>query len=1010
MLRTSLAGRLALHGSILRGFAFRQPARPRRRASDDRSIRLASHSRLAFLAFVVGITAWTAPVMAVERIVTIGDSWAFLIANGSPGTVPPVSGYGNAMQTMLNTYHPGVTVANEAFGGGTAAQHATMLADITARINAHPTADIVWLSSGGNDMLLGQLAGGYYNTMSPEQKGALYSAIGANVNTVVNHILSIRPDLQVVIEGYDYINVWDTVTGQAGDTVRFNLGIGKSGVPLVDLAQNQTLNQAFRDMEQQKVALADASRRVHHIWNYGLNSSVAGYSGYFGTVPGQGFYPPDLWPDLPVRASLMGASDPIHLNTQGYVNLSVRAEQAYFGTALQAASLTTNRTTLDFGNVLVGASGSQSVAANNAGPNFTKVKDLTFPAASGEFSGASQAFQPLFQDPTLGSDTAVKSYGYAPTNRGTDTLALTVSSDSGSRSLTLSGRGVAPVNHVTTASAPLTRIGASSTASVQVQNIGDGNTSGLGEISNLHGTLSGPSGNAAFAGAGAAVSLADGASQTVNYAFSPTSHGPASSSVTAAFTNGNSAGTNAAESITVTLQGTGVGPVYQASAAMVGFGQRSLGSTSSLPFSLANVTTDANAGNAALTDLTILSATFSGSDASLFSLGSFVSGAVLHQGTVNNFTIGFNAAGALGAKSALLTFVTDQGAALGTSGQSFTVQLSGQVVAPSGPLLSVTSLGSQQVLNFDSQGHASLLAGADAGIFSPLGAVHRAAGDLIVADTLTNRLLKVDAAGQVSTLAGLADGVVSPTGLALAPGDVIRTANYLAGTITSHNAAGQGTVLADATDGVNQPFDVAVDSLGNTFVANLGSRQILRIDPQGSASVFADAVDGLFSPLAVAVDPQGNVFVADVLTNTIWKFDPQGHGAVFADATDGVVSPTDLAIDAGGNVYEVNYLANTIRKFDPLGNGVLFADASDGLDQPWGISLFSNNGLAEGGARFAAVPEPSAWVLAVLGCLALAVVRRRKTNHKGTKDTKVHKVGKRESGTRSRGEGEIEAG
>lgn len=918
-----------------------------------------------------GLSLVASTSAAVERIVTIGDSWAYLIASGAPGSLPPAPGYGNAMQTMLNTFHPGVTVANEAFGGGTAAQHATQLADITNRINAHPAADIVWLSTGGNDMLLGQLGGGYSNTLSPEQKAALYGAIGANVNTVVNHILSIRPDIQVVIEGYDYINVWDTVSGSAGDTIRFNLGIGKTGIPLLDLTQNQTLNQGFRDMEQQKVAIANASSRVHHIWNYGLNSSVAGYSGYFGTVPGQGFYPPDLWPDLPVRASLMGNSDPIHLNTQGYVNLSVRAEQAFFNTALQSASLATNTTTLDFGAVLVGASGLQSVTASNAGPNFTKVKNLAMPSASGEFTGAAENFNPLFKDPTLGSDTAVKQYGYTPTSRGTDNLALSIASDSGSRPLNLTGRGVAPVNQVAAVAAPLTRIGTTSQASVNVQNTGDGNQSGLGTASNLNGNLGSPIGDAAFSGGGAAISLADGAQQAVAYTFSPTAHGAASASVTAAFANGDAAGTNLPQNVAVTLQGTGVGPMFQASAGMIDFGQRVLGNSGNLPLTLSNVTPDPNQGNAALTNLTVLSATISGSDAGLFSLTAFNPGMVLSQGGLANLSVEFSAAGALGVKTAMLTLQTDQGAALGGMGQAFTIQLGGQVVAPTAPLLSVTSLGSRQVLNFDAAGQATVLADSADGLFAPLGAVRDSNGDLIVADTLVSKLFKIDDTGAVATLATLADGVVAPTGLALDGVGQVLAANYLGDSVTAHAANGQDMVLADAADGVNHPFDVAVDSLGNTFIANLDARQILKVDSVGNVSVFANADDGLFTPVAVAVDGQGNVFVADVLTNTIRKFDPLGNGQVFADFSDGVVSPTDLAIDSVGNVYEVNYLANTIRKFDPLGNGVLFADASDGLNQPWGISLNPD------GPAPAPVPEPATWVLMAMGVAMLHAARRR---------------------------------
>ncbi|MBX7074158.1 MAG: PKD domain-containing protein [Pirellulales bacterium] len=380
-------------------------------------------------------------------IITIGDSWAWLIAANAPGSAPPAPGFNNSLGNVVDSFHPGAPVYNESFGGGTAAQHVSQLyspGGIIDRVNAHPDADIVWLSSGGNDMLLGQLGGGFY--VNNPGNAAVYAAIQSNVQTLVSAILAIRPDIQVVIEGYDYLNIWDTISGSQADAYRLNLGVIKTGNVFYDgFVQNAAVNQGFKDAESGKAAIANASRRVAHIDNYGLNNSVGGYSGYFGSFPASGVFPPDLYPALPTPANRMNNTDPIHLNNTGYATLALRAEQYFIGSALSAANLSLSTNTLNFGNVRVGTSAGGSATGSNIGGNYTKVKNLLFPAASGDFSGGAQSFNPLFQDPSLGSDTATVAYAYTPAARGADTANLTVTSDSGNRALALSGNGVGPV-------------------------------------------------------------------------------------------------------------------------------------------------------------------------------------------------------------------------------------------------------------------------------------------------------------------------------------------------------------------------------------------------------------------------------------------------------------------------------------------------------------------------------------------------------------------------------------
>jgi lysophospholipase L1-like esterase len=490
---------------------------------------------------VVMLGRCIAPALADERVVTIGDSWAYLVADCG------------SVQLMLDTFFPGqgYTVVNESFGGGTAAWMATMLSDITTKLNAHPTADIIWLSASGNDLLVGQVGGGWYLGM-PGESG-FFDAVGGHVNTVVQHILNHRPDLQVVIVSYDYLNLWET--GDAGLILAANLNIGS-------FLQNGALNAAFRDHETRKQTIANDSRRVHHVWCYGLVNSTVGYSGAFGSLPGQGYYPPDLYPDWPTRPDYMGADDPIHMNASGYNLLALHAYNTFFNTAFQAAVLLVNMPTIDFGNVRVGTSANGSVTVSNSGPNFTKVKNLTWPVAGGDFGGGGGTANPLFKDPTLGSDSAGKTYTWSPSGRGPDSQGLTITSDSGNQDLTLLGMGV--------------------------------------------------------------------------------------------------------------------GPVFDSSPSSLDFGDVGAGDSRSLALDISNTTSDPDLDH--LTDLTLASAVISGPDAGLFQLDAFTPGAVLGKAQAAHLSVRFDASGSPGAKSATLTFHTDQGAPYGGSGQNVAVPLAGTVV------------------------------------------------------------------------------------------------------------------------------------------------------------------------------------------------------------------------------------------------------------------------------------------------------------------------------------------
>lgn len=513
---------------------------------------------------VLGLESLEDRTVLATQIVTIGDSWASFIANGAPGTIvdPNLVPNSNVFQQVLDLRGSGAQVYNGGFYGGTAAQMTGQLAQITSIIQAAgPDADIVYLSAGGNDFLLGLAGGGWYQQKPAGEVQALFDSVGNNVQTIVNHILGIRPDIQIVIASYDYINMWDFNITSGGDPLRLNLGLVRSGNPFIDVMQNASLNAALRDLETRKAAIAANDPRVHHVNLYGYLHTLTGYQGY---LSGNVNLPPGVWADLPVRPSLLGSggNDPIHLNDTGYALLVDRVFTEFLSTALQNGVLSTNTTVLNFGAARVGtSSAAQSVIASNSGQNFTKVENLFFPLASGGFVGGNFGVDPLFRDPTLGSQTASAGYTFSPTARGNVVQNLTVTSSAGTRPLTLAGQAV--------------------------------------------------------------------------------------------------------------------GPEYSA-ASQLDFGVILPDTIDNEVLVVSNTTPDGNLGN--YTNLTITGASFSGPDASMFELVGFVPGTVISGGSLANLNVRFLGSSEARDYEATLTLYTDQGAALGGSGQSFSVSLFATVI------------------------------------------------------------------------------------------------------------------------------------------------------------------------------------------------------------------------------------------------------------------------------------------------------------------------------------------
>jgi hypothetical protein len=112
----------------------------------------------------------------------------------------------------------------------------------------------------------------------------------------------------------------------------------------------------------------------------------------------------------------------------------------------------------------------------------------------------------------------------------------------------------------------------------------------------------------------------------------------------------------------------------------ISFGSVGINTKYTTYLNISNITTDANGGNAALTNLTLNSYTLSGVDASKFSV-SLTPGTVVSKGGSVLIPIAVQGT-SLGALSSTLTIFTDQGVALGGTGDTFTYNLTAVIPEP----------------------------------------------------------------------------------------------------------------------------------------------------------------------------------------------------------------------------------------------------------------------------------------------------------------------------------------
>jgi len=200
----------------------------------------------------------------VKRILIVGDSWASSIATTHHDPIPP--GFGSLDKVLQVNRLGGYKSEGgpTAWGGRKASDWVKPqnMALITQQLENNPTIDIVHLIIGGNDYLSRFAQGTNVWSLTPEQRDEIWNGIKANVQKIVDHCLSIRPDIRVVISDYDYLNA-----SQAEPAYGFNFGG----------ATPEQLNATFMELGRKKMEIAQSTPRCYYISHWGRLHHHYGY-------------------------------------------------------------------------------------------------------------------------------------------------------------------------------------------------------------------------------------------------------------------------------------------------------------------------------------------------------------------------------------------------------------------------------------------------------------------------------------------------------------------------------------------------------------------------------------------------------------------------------------------------------------------------------------------------------------------------------------------------------------
>jgi sugar lactone lactonase YvrE len=254
-------------------------------------------------------------------------------------------------------------------------------------------------------------------------------------------------------------------------------------------------------------------------------------------------------------------------------------------------------------------------------------------------------------------------------------------------------------------------------------------------------------------------------------------------------------------------------------------------------------------------------------------------------------------------------------------------------------------------------------------------------GNLLIPDTVNNRVRKVDTNGFITTVAGngtatdSGDGGAATNASLYLPNDVAwdTAGNMYIGDYQRVRKVNTNGIIATATSAVWNASGLSMDPSDGLYIAQFHNNVVSRLAPNGTLTTVAGPGSPAFlnSPSDVLLDATGNLYITDSGNHRVRKVDT--HGIVTTVAGNGqpgysgdggpatnasLYVSQALTMDAQGNLFIADSLNNRVREVDtngiirtvagngtPLDTGDGGAATDAGVSYPWGIAFDSAGNL-----------------------------------------------------------------
>ena len=170
-----------------------------------------------------------------------------------------------------------------------------------------------------------------------------------------------------------------------------------------------------------------------------------------------------------------------------------------------------------------------------------------------------------------------------------------------------------------------------------------------------------------------------------------------------------------------------------------------------------------------------------------------------------------------------------------------------------------------------------------------------------------------------------------PAGLALDPAGNIVVADSLNNRVQVFSPEGEWRAASSPALRLREPWGVAVDGAGNVYVADTGNHRIQKLDRElrplqawgGAPASPPTSPPGpleLSGPRGIAVDADGNVWVSDTGHSRVLKFGPSGEPlGAFGELGSGpgqFRQPVGITSSRGGEILVADQGNGRVQRFD----------------------------------------------------------------------------------------------